>query len=101
MTARSLGPLLLRHLANLCSPGLIFLTLFVAVLRFQEYPLWRLEVILAAALIIAVGLPFGVLISLRPKTFGAAAVTLVLLLWSTQFAGPVAAGSAVWQWATQ
>ena len=59
MAARSLVPFLLRHLANLCAPGLIFLSTFFAILQFHEYPIWRPEVALSALAIIAIGLPLS------------------------------------------
>lgn len=101
MAERSLVPFLLRQLANLCAPGLIFLTTFLAILRFHEYPIWRPEVALSALAIIAIGLPFGLLISLRPKTFGAVAVTVVLVLWVSQFEQSIVTGFAAWRWASQ
>ena len=101
MAERSLIHFLLRHLANLCAPGLIFLTTLFSLLRFHEYPIWRPEVALSALAIIAIGLPFGLLISLRPKTFGAVAVTVVLILWVSQFKPTIPIGFAAWRWANQ
>ncbi len=75
---------LLRHLANLLAPGLVFLPSFAAFVQFQGYPLWRPEVLIAAGFLLLVGLPFGLLLALRPRTFGAAAVTLLLLALATQ-----------------
>ena len=76
---------LLRHLADLLAPGLVFLPSFVAFVQFQGYPLWRPEVLVIAGLLILAGLPIGLLLSVRPRTFGAAAVTLLLFAWATQF----------------
>ena len=75
---------LLRQLANLLAPGLVFLPSFVAFVQFQGYSLWRPEVLITAGLLLLAGLPVGLLLALRPRTFGAAAVTLVLLAWATQ-----------------
>jgi hypothetical protein len=75
---------LLRHLANLLAPGLVFLPSFVAFIQFQGYPLWRPEVLSIAGFLLLAGLPFGLLLSLRPRTFGAAAVALLLFAWITQ-----------------
>ena len=74
---------LLRHLANLLAPGLVFLPGFVAFIQYQGYPLWRSEV-LVVGLILLGGLPFGLLLSWRPRTFGAAAVVLLLLILAMQ-----------------
>jgi hypothetical protein len=76
---------LLRHLADLLAPGLVFLPSFVAFVQFQGYSLWRPEVLVIAGLLILAGLPIGLLLSVRPRTFGAAAVTLLLFAWATQF----------------
>ena len=75
---------LLRHVANLCAPGLIVLTLFFGFVRFHDYPVWRPEVLLGAAAIIGLGVPFGLLLSVRAKTFGAAVITVFLLAWSCE-----------------
>jgi hypothetical protein len=75
---------LLRHLANLLAPGLVFLPSYAAFVQFQGYPLWRPEVLVTAGLLLLAGLPFGLLLSLRPRTFGAAAVALLLFAWITQ-----------------
>jgi len=75
---------LLRHLANLLAPGLVFLPSFAAFVQFQGYPVWRPEVLITAGLLLLAGLPFGLLLSLRPRTFGAAAVALLLFAWVTQ-----------------
>jgi hypothetical protein len=75
---------LLRHLANLLAPGLVFLPSFVAFIQFQGYPLWRPEVLSIAGFLLLAGLPFGLLLSLRPRTFGAAAVALLLLTLASQ-----------------
>ena len=75
---------LLRHLANLCAPGLIVLLPFLAFVRFHGYPVWRPEVLLVVAAILGLGMPFGLLLSLRAKTFGAAVITVFLLAWSYQ-----------------
>ena len=84
MAERSLVPFLLRHLANLCAPGLIVLTLFFSFVRFHDYPVWRPEVLLGAIAIISLGVPFGLLLSVRAKTFGAAVITVFLLAWSCE-----------------
>ncbi len=76
---------LLRRLPNLLAPGLVFLPSFIAFVQFQGYPLWRPEVLITAGLLLLAGLPFGLLLSLRPRTFGAAAVVLLLVAWVTQF----------------
>jgi len=89
--------LLLRHLANLLAPGLVFLPSFVAFVQFQGYPLWRPEVLVIAGLSILAGLPIGLLLIVRPRTFGAAAVTLLLLVWLTNiFAEDVANLFELW-----
>lgn len=84
MTSTKSPKFLLRHLANLLAPGLVFLPSFAAFVQYQGYPLWRLEVLITAGLLLIAGLPFGLLLSLRPRTFGAAAVTLLLLAFSMQ-----------------
>ena len=76
MTSTKSPKFLLRHLANLLAPGLVFLRSFAAFVQYQGYPLWRLEVLITAGLLLIAGLPFGLLLSLRTRTFGAAAVTL-------------------------
>lgn len=87
----------LCHLANLLAPGLVFLPSFVAFIQFQGYPLWRPEVLITAGVLLAAGSPFGLLLSLRPRTFGAAAMTLLLFAWATQFfAAGVVDLLAVW-----
>ncbi len=63
----------------------MFLPSFAAFVQFQGYPLWRPEVLITAGLLLLAGLPFGLLLSLRPRTFGAAAVALLLFAWVTQF----------------
>jgi hypothetical protein len=73
---------LLRHLANLCAPGLIVLLPFFGFVRFHDYPVWSPEVLLVVAAILALGTPFGLLLSVRAKTFGAAVITVLLLAWS-------------------
>jgi hypothetical protein len=72
---------LLRHLANLVSPGLIWLSAFLGFVRFHDYPVWRPEILLNGLALIALGIPFGLLIAIRAKTLGAAAATLLLLGW--------------------
>jgi hypothetical protein len=62
----------------------VFLPSFIAFVQFQGYPLWRPEVLVIAGLLLLAGIPFGLLLSLRPRTFGAAAVTLLLLVLATQ-----------------
>ncbi len=74
---------LLRHLANLLAPGLVFLPSFAAFVQFQGYSLWHFEVLIVAGLLLLAGVPIGLLLSWRPRTFGAAAVTVVLLAWVT------------------
>ncbi len=71
---------LLRQLANLLAPGLVFLPSFVAFVQFQGYSLWRPEVLAIAGLLFVAGLPFGLLLILRPQTFGAAVALLLLIL---------------------
>ncbi len=44
---------LLRHLANLLAPGLVFLPSFAAFVQFQGYSLWRPEVLITAGLLCA------------------------------------------------
>jgi hypothetical protein len=70
---------LLRHLANLFAPGLIVLLPYFGFIRFNDYPFWRPEVLLVAAAILVLGMPLGFLVSVRPKTFGAAVITVLLL----------------------
>ena len=48
---------LLRHLANLLAPGLVFLPSYAAFVQFQGYPLWRPEVLVLAGLMLLAGLP--------------------------------------------
>jgi len=73
---------LLRQLANLCAPGLIVLLPFLGFLRFHDYPVWRPEALIVVAAILGLGMPFGLLLSIRAKTFGAAVITVLLLGWS-------------------
>jgi hypothetical protein len=75
---------LMRHVANLCAPGLVVLSLFFGFVRFHDYPVWTPEVILVAAAILVFGMPFGLLLSVRAKTFGAGVITLLLLAWSCE-----------------
>jgi hypothetical protein len=75
---------LLRHLANLVSPGLIWLSAFLGFVRFHDYPVWRPEILLIGLALIALGFPFGLLIAIRAKTLGAAATTLLLLGWAAE-----------------
>ena len=42
--------ILLRHLANLLAPGLVFLPSFAAFVQYQGYSLWRPEVLMIAGL---------------------------------------------------
>jgi hypothetical protein len=44
---------LLRHLANLLAPGLVFLPSFAAFIQFQGYPVWRPEVLITVGLLCA------------------------------------------------
>lgn len=76
--------ILLRHIANLLAPGLVFLPSYVAFVQFQGYPLWRPEVLIIAGLLLLAGLPFGLLLALRPRTFGAASAVLVLIVLAMQ-----------------
>lgn len=75
---------LMRHVANLCAPGLVVLSLFLGFVRFHDYPIWTLEVILVGVAILVLGMPFGLLLSLRAKTFGAGIITVLLLAWSCE-----------------
>lgn len=75
---------LMRHAANFCAPGLVVLSLFFGFVRFHDYPVWTPEVMLVAAAILALGIPFGLLLSVRAKTLGAGAITLLLLAWSCE-----------------
>lgn len=54
---------------------------FFGFIRFHDYPVWRPEVLLVVGAILALGAPFGLLISIRAKTLGAAAITALLLAW--------------------
>lgn len=73
---------LLRHLANLCAPGLVVLLPFFGFVRFHDYEIWSPEVLVVVAAIMGLGMPFGLLLSVRAKTFGAAVITILLLAWS-------------------
>ncbi len=42
---------LLRYLANLLAPGLVFLPSFAAFIQFQGYPVWRPEVLITVGLL--------------------------------------------------
>ena len=84
MSSARPAQVLLRHLANLFAPGLVFLPSYVAFVQFQGYPLWRPEVLIIAGLVLIAGLPFGLLLSLRPRTFGAATAVLVLIVLAMQ-----------------
>jgi threonine/homoserine/homoserine lactone efflux protein len=75
---------LLRHLANLVSPGMIWLSAFLGFVRFHDYPVWRPEILLIGLALIALGFPFGLLIAIRAKTLGAAATNLLLLGWAAE-----------------
>jgi hypothetical protein len=74
----------LRHLANLVAPGLIWLSAFLGFVRYHDYPVWQPEILLVGLGLIALGFPFGLLIAIRPKTLGAAGITLLLLVWATE-----------------
>lgn len=63
-------PFLLRHLANLCAPGLIVLLPFLGFVGVNGYPVWQPEVLVAAAAILVLGAPLGLLLSLRPSAEG-------------------------------
>jgi hypothetical protein len=54
---------------------------FFGFIRFHDYPVGRPEVLLVVGAILALGAPFGLLISIRAKTLGAAAITVLLLAW--------------------
>jgi len=75
---------LLRHLANIAAPGLLFLSPFLVFVRFHDYPIWRPEILVVALALIGLGMPFGLLIAIRPKTFGAAALTVLVLVCTTE-----------------
>jgi hypothetical protein len=75
---------LMRHAANFCAPGLVILSLFFGFVRFHDYPVWTPEVMLVAAAILVLGIPLGLLLSVRAKTLGAGVVTLLLLAWSCE-----------------
>ena len=65
---------LLRHLANLSAPGLFWLATFLGFVRFHDYPVWRPEILLIGLALIGLGIPIGLLIAIRAKTLGAAAL---------------------------
>jgi hypothetical protein len=75
---------LLRHLANLSAPGLFWLATFLGFVRFHDYPVWRPEILLIGLALIGLGIPIGLLIAIRAKTLGAAALTLLLLGWAAE-----------------
>lgn len=75
---------LLRHAANLAAPGLLILCPFLVFVRFHDYPVWRPDILLVALALIGLGVPFGLLIALRPKTFGAAGLVVLLLVCATE-----------------
>ena len=75
---------LLRHLANLSVPGLFWLATFLGFVRFHDYPVWRPEILLIGLALIGLGIPIGLLIAIRAKTLGAAALTLLLLGWAAE-----------------
>ena len=85
-----------RHLCNLLAPGLVFLPSLFVYVQSQGYPQWRPEVLITAGLILAAGLPIGLLLSLRPRTFGAAAMTLLLFAWLTQVSAEGVVGLFAW-----
>jgi hypothetical protein len=93
---------LLRHLANITAPGLFWLSTFLGFVRFHDYPVWRPEILLIGLALIGLGIPFGLLIAIRAKTLGAAALTLVLLGWAaetllTRYPDSIAAWDAIVQ----
>jgi len=75
---------LLRHLANLCAPGFVVLLPFLEFVRFHDYLIWRPEVLSVIAAILGLGMPLGLLLSIRAKTFGAAVITVLILGWSCE-----------------
>lgn len=81
-SSRSAG-LWLRQLANLLAPGFVYLPSFFVYVQYQGYSQWRPEVLVVAVSILIAGLPVGLLLSLRPRTLGAAAVTVLLFAWLT------------------
>ena len=75
---------ILRHAANVTAPGLLFLCPFLVFVRLHDYPVWRPEILIVALALIGLGVPFGLLIAVRPKTFGAAGLTVLLLVAATE-----------------
>lgn len=75
---------LLRHVANISAPGLLWFSTFLGFVRFHDYPVWRSEILLIGLAFLGLGLPLGLLIATRPRTLGAAVITVLVLGWATE-----------------
>ncbi len=63
---------------------MFWLATFLGFVRFHDYPVWRPEILLIGLALIGLGIPIGLLIAIRAKTLGAAALTLLLLGWAAE-----------------